>query len=194
MTPAQFIEWKKKVANMYMESPYLTQILNWTPEQYAEYIEDIAAQVKNKWCCSPFSKLRRKRGKFFVFVTLNFDEKTINQDTPLQIVTKITSWNCVQKYAYSFEWRDHEAETGLHAHLILLGDCGNITKNCKRLKGQFTELKKEYGTLLKYPVKFIQDKIDYINGLTFDQTKTDKKLFDDALRIKYNLLSVNNIN
>jgi len=194
MTPEQFIEWKKNMKDMYMESPYLNEILNWNQEEMQLYIEDCVEQLKSKWECVPFSKLCKKRGKHFVFVTLNYDEKSISKGTPLQIVSKITSWNCVQKYAYSFEWRDHEAETGLHAHLILVGDCGKITKNCKRLKGPFIDLKKEYGTLLKYPIKYIQDKVDYISGHTFEETKNDHKLKDDALRIKHNLLSFNNIN
>lgn len=194
MTPEQFIEWKKNMKDMYMESPYLDEILNWNKEEYDSIINDCVEQLKVKWECVPFSKLCKKRGCNFVFVTLNFDEKSITKGAPLQIVSKITTWKSIQSYAYSFEWRDHEAETGLHCHLVLVGDTSKIVKNCKRLKGPFIDLKKEYGTLLKYPMKYLHDKVDYISGKTFEETKNDHKLKDEALRIKHNLLSVNNIN
>ena len=193
MTPEQFIEWKKNMSDIYMSSPYLDEILEWSQEEYESFIVDCVEKFKVKWDCAPFNKLCKKRGKSFVFVTLNFNEKVITKGTPLQIVNKITSWQCVRKYAYSFEWRDHEAETGLHAHLILVGDCGAITRNCKRLKGPFTDLCEQYKTLLKYPMKYLSDKVDYISGKTFDETKNDKKAKDEELRIKHNLLSFNNI-
>lgn len=193
MTPEQFIEWKKNMTDIYMPSPYLDQILEWSQEEYKSFIENLVEECKQKWDCVPFSKLCKKRGKNFVFVTLNFNEKVITKGTPLQIVNKITSWQCVKKYAYSFEWRDHEAETGLHAHLILVGECKRITVNCKRLKGPFIELNEQYKTLLKYPMKYLQDKVDYISGKTFEETKNDHKSKDEELRIKHNLLSFNNI-
>ena len=194
MTPEEFNDWKKKLSDMYMESIHLSQIQNWTLEEYLSFVSECAAQLDSKWNCSPFSKLCKKRGSNFVFVTLNFDEKILSKEAPLQIVTKITTWKSIQRYAYSFEWRDHEAETGLHCHLVLVGNTSKIMQNAKRLKGPFIELKKEYGTLLKYPMKYLNDKVDYITGKTFEPTKTDHKSKDEALRQKYNLLSVNNIN
>lgn len=193
MTPEEFKHWKLNMTDMYMASPYLDEILNWTQEEHKAWVTECVEQLKSIWDCAPYSKLCKKRGKHFVFVTLNFDEKSITKGTPLQIVQKVTSWKVVNKYAYAFEWRDHESETGLHCHLILIGDCSKITKNCKRLKGPFSDLKKEYGTLLKYPMKYLKDKEDYISGKTFDPLKTDKKLLDEALRLKHNLLSVNNL-
>lgn len=193
MTPEEFKHWKLNMTDMYMASPYLDEIMKWTQEEHQAYVTECVEQLKTVWDCAPYSKLCKKRGKHFVFVTLNFDEKSITKGTPLQIVQKVTSWKVVNKYAYAFEWRDHEAETGLHCHLILIGNCSKITQNCKRLKGPFSDLKKEFGTLLKYPMKYLKDKEDYISGKTFDPLKTDKKLLDEALRLKHNLLSVNNI-
>ena len=186
-------QWKIKMQELYMPSIYLDKILNWTYDEKLAHIVDCVDKMISVWDSVPFNKLCKKRGTNFVFVTLNFDENKISKGTPLQIVQKIVSWESVNRYAYAFEWRDHEKETGLHAHLILVGNCGSIMKNCKRAKGPYIKLCKEYGTLLKYPMKFLSDKVKYINGETFEESKTAKKELDENLRIKNNLLSVNNL-
>lgn len=193
MTPDEFTEHKKKLQDIYMPNAYLDQILNWTLEQYTDHIKEMVEQLKVKWDCPPFSKLCKKKGKTFCFVTINFDEANLSKGTPLQIVQKICSWSPIHRFAYAFEWRDHDAETGLHCHLILVGNTKKIVQNLKKQKGPFIKLCKEYGTLLKYPIKFLSDKVKYINGETYDESKNDKKSRDDELRLKHNLLSVNNL-
>lgn len=193
MTPDEYEIYKKKLCDIYMPNAYLTEILNMTLDQYNVLLDECVQQLLVKWTCPPFSKLCKKKGKTFVFVTLNFDENNLSKGTPLQIVQKFCSWDCISKYAYAFEWRDHEKETGLHCHLIFVGNTKKIMQNLKRQNGPYTKLCKQFGTLLKYPEKYLNDKLNYIKGNTFDEMKTDKKQLDDALRLKYNLLSVNNL-
>ena len=133
-------------------------------------------------------KLKKMKGckKKLVFVTLNYDEKMVTPTGTVPYVKRILDHGKVtQAFAY-WEWRDTEAETGLHTHIVLQGETRRIVEMLKRTKGPFTRLCSEYNTVKKYPLKYWKDKCEY-NEITFDETKTNLKSEYDRLRIKYEL-------
>lgn len=133
-------------------------------------------------------KLKKMKGckKKLVFVTLNYDEKLVTPTGTVPYVKRILDHAKVtQAFAY-WEWRDTEAETGLHTHIVLQGETRRIVEMLKRTKGPFTRLCSEYNTVKKYPLKYWKDKCEY-NETTFDETKNNLKSQYERLRIKYEL-------
>jgi len=142
----------------------------------------------------------KSQGKF-VFVTLNFAEKLVTPEGTLQIVKNIISYNLIKK-AYAFwEWRDVKQETGLHCHLLLLGDSYkikrkllslNLTKSYSEASPlrPYTYLvyKKNTSTnLMLHPNKIWFDKINYCTGNTYCKEKDLLKESYPKLRLKYKL-------
>lgn len=124
-----------------------------------------------------------------VFLTINFDNKNIkNLDYYEQILLKIFSWNCIEKAVAAFEFRNSNPEQryGCHLHIICQGKTKYIKQNAKRFRGQFTQLCKQYFTLLEYPISYYEDKVKYISGQTFDEQKNDHKINDEIYRKKLN--------
>ena len=132
-------------------------------------------------------KQKKKSSKKMLFITLNWDEKLVTPTGTVDYVKKIITHPKVEKYYVAWEWRDHEKETGLHTHILLQGDTRQITQYCKRQKGPFIKLCSEFHTLKKYPIAFWEDKIEYVNGETYEEEKTEKKKGDSLLRKKYEL-------
>lgn len=135
----------------------------------------------NKW---------KKSKKKFLFVTLNFDEKMVTPTGTVAIVKKICNHPKVTDYKAYWEWRDVDAETGLHCHILLLGDTRRINEYLVRQKGPFTTLCSAFNTIKKYPILFWYDKINYCEGKTDSDDKNNLKSEYPRLRNKYNLQSL----
>ena len=142
-----------------------------------------------------------KGKKKFLFVTLNFDENLVTPGGTLYIVNSILDYKLITK-AYAFwEWRDVEAETGLHCHLLLLGDTYKIKRKLLSLNGSksyseatplrpynYLVYKKNTPTnLMIYPTNKWFDKINYCLGNTFSEEKDNLKIHYPRLRLKYKL-------
>lgn len=133
-------------------------------------------------------KNAKKSRKKLLFITLNFDEKLVTPTGTVDYVHKIIHHPKVTKYYVAWEWRDPEAETGLHAHIILISsDTRRIAEYCKRQKGPFIRLCSDFNTLLKYQINYWDDKVRYLNGDTDSEDKNIKKSVYPKLREKYNL-------
>lgn len=124
--------------------------------------------------------------KRLVFVTMNFDEKKIKPSGTIDFVKKILYHKDVVKGFAYWEWRDPLAETGLHCHIVLMGNTKRIIERCGRSNGPYIKLCSAYGTLRKYPAKYYNDKVAY-SFETNDVVKTEKKVHNVDLRIKYEL-------
>jgi len=129
----------------------------------------------------------KKSKKKMLFVTLNFDEKMVTPTGTVAIVKKICNHPKVTNYRAYYEWRDVDAETGLHCHILLQGDTRRINEYLVRQKGPFTTLCSAFNTIKKYPIMFWFDKISYCEGKTNSDDKNDLKSEYPRLRLKYNL-------
>lgn len=192
MTPLEWNEMKKKLLEIYIENTALSTILGWDNETYAKNVEETILGGKSKWSVGPFKNLKKRRTRYFHFITINYDPEVIStsKGDPLLLLKKMSGWSCVFKYAYAFEWRNHIEKTGLHCHVILQGETKYITRNIKYLQPiGYKPLCEKFGTLKKYPMKFLDDKLQYIQGNTFDTSKNMSKLGDPELRLEFNLPS-----
>lgn len=132
----------------------------------------------------------KKSKKKMLFVTLNFDETLVTPTGTVAIVKKICNHPKVTDYKAYWEWRDVDAETGLHCHILLQGDTRRINEYLGRQKGPFTTLCSAFNTVKKYPLYFWYDKIKYCEGITNSDDKNNLKSEYPKLRNKYNLLSL----
>lgn len=137
--------------------------------------------------------------KKLVFVTLSFDETLVTPTGTVPIVESLIANSNIHKAACFWEWRDPEAATGLHCHLVLIGETRRITEFLKRRNGPsiksspkrpYTKLCKEFKTLKLYPQRFFNDKVNYCLGETFKSDKNHKKSFYPELRKKHNLPNI----
>ncbi len=140
---------------------------------------------------------RSKKAQQVLFVTLNpKDNITHNMKKSninhLQEYINIILKTChISNYVYNFEWRNHDEESGLHCHMLLDGNLGKITQHLNRTKHKFHgridgSSGNNPGNYL-IPMGWWQDKINYMNGITEDEEKNNKKKKDKYLRKKYNL-------
>lgn len=129
----------------------------------------------------------KKSKKKMLFVTLNFDETMVTPTGTVAIVKKICNHPKVTNYRAYWEWRDVDAETGLHCHILLQGDTRRINEYLGRQKGPFTTLCSAFDTLLKYSLHFWFDKINYCEGKTNSDDKNNLKSEYPRLRLKFNL-------
>lgn len=192
MTPTEWNELKSKLLEVYIENAALMKILSWDSETYSHHCIEQCLNGKSKWNIGPFKNLKKRRTRYFHFLTINYNEDVISTSLgdPLLLLKKMAGWACVLNYAYAFEWRNHLEKTGLHCHVILQGETKYITRNCKSLKPiGYIKLCEKFNTLKKYPMKYLTDKIDYISGKTFDPSKSLSKLGDQKLRLEFNLPS-----
>jgi hypothetical protein len=132
----------------------------------------------------------KKSKKKMLFVTLNFDEKLVTPTGTVAYVKKICNHPKVTDYKAYWEWRDVDAETGLHCHILLQGDTRRINEYLGRQKGPFTTLCSAFNTIKKYPIHFWFDKINYCEGNTNSNDKNDLKSEYPKLRNKYSLQSL----
>jgi len=192
MTPLEWNEMKKQYLEIYIENSALLTLLSWDNETYIHNCSLAVLNGKSKWSTGPFKNLKKRRTRYFHFLTINYDEDVIStsKGSPLDLIKKLCGWACVMNYAYAFEWRNHIEKTGLHCHVILQGETKYITRNCKALKAiGHTQLCEKFNTMKKYPMKFLDDKIKYIQGETFNSLKTLAKQGDQILRVEFNLPS-----
>lgn len=192
MTPLEWNEMKCKLLEIYIENSALLTLLSWDAETYSHNCDIAILNGKSKWSVGPFKNLKKRRTRYFHFLTINYDPEVIStsKGDPLILIKKMCGWACVLNYAYSFEWRNHIEKTGLHCHVILQGETKYITRNCKSLKAVgYVQLCEKFNTMKKYPMKFLPDKIKYIQGETFNSLKTLAKQGDIALREEFNLPS-----
>lgn len=190
--PYDHEEWKSTMKLKYVDNWALREILEWDLDTKTKWL---SKRIENPWKSSPYKDLKKKRRSNFCFVTVNFDEKKVNNPTDAHdIIKTLLKTKFITNYAYSFEWRNHEQETGLHCHLILLGQVKYITRHLSTRKGPYTQLNKKFNTVKLYPMDYIKDKLDYIQGNTWDESKSSKKELDTLLRVKYNLPIINNLN
>lgn len=133
----------------------------------------------------------KKSKKKMIFVTLNFNEKLVTPTGTVPIVEKIIHHPKVTNYYAAWEWRDITSETGLHCHILLLGDTRRLIEFLKRQKGPFLKLTTNptgaYANIKKYSDTYWSDKVRYVNGETFDSNKNIKKSNYNKLREKYEL-------
>lgn len=162
----------------------------------AQLAVDYDAQaVENVERLAALKKMEKSKKKL-VFVTLNYNEKLVTPTGTVPYVTRILDHAKVtQGFAY-WEWRDTEAETGLHTHIVLQGDTRRIVEMLKRRQGPYIELKvdnpndkRKLHTIKKYPLKYWKDKCEY-NEVTFKETKNELKSDYERLRKKYNLPNI----
>lgn len=154
-----------------------------------------AQAVENVERLNALKKMEKSKKKL-VFVTLNYNEKIVTPTGTVPYVMRILDHDKVtQGFAY-WEWRDTEAETGLHTHIVLQGDTRRIVEMLKRRQGPYTELKvdkpnarPQLRTILKYPLKYWKDKCEY-NEFTFKENKNELKSDYERLRKKYNLPNI----
>lgn len=134
------------------------------------------------------AKLKKMKGskKKLVFVTLNYNEKLVTPTGTVPHVKRILDHDKVTQGIAYWEWRDPVKETGLHTHIVLQGDTRRIMEFCKRTKGPFIKLCKEFDTLLKYDLKYWNEKVAYADE-TFDSDKNEIKKHYKSLRLKYEL-------
>lgn len=129
----------------------------------------------------------KKSKKKMLFVTMNFDEKMVTPTGTVSIIKKICNHPKVTNYRAYWEWRDVDAETGLHCHILLQGDTRRINEYLVRQKGPFTTLCSAFNTVKKYPIHFWFDKINYCEGKTNSDDKDYLKSEYPRLRLKFNL-------
>lgn len=121
----------------------------------------------------------------FIFATFNWDEKMVTPTGTVPIIKKLLARDYVEKAYAAWEWRDPIKGTGLHTHVLLLGNTKTIKLYLKRQKGPHTKfINQEMKT---YPMKYWDDKIKYVNGDTFEQEKNDLKSHYEKLREEFNL-------
>lgn len=121
----------------------------------------------------------------FIFATFNWDEKLVTPTGTVPIVKKLIERKYVEKAYAGWEWRDPIKGTGLHTHVLLLGDNKEIRRYLRRLKGPHTPFVKN--EIKTYPGKFWNDKVKYINGETFDESKNELKSHYEKLRKELDL-------
>lgn len=130
-------------------------------------------------------KRTKREYKKLVFLTLNPDKENQNLKSIDKYIKKILKTKSILTYYYYYEWRNHDTTTnmyeGLHTHIILLGQTKKIIQHINRQKIPF------FKDIKKYPVTYLQDKINY-SSETFDPIKTLKKEKDKIARLYYNLL------
>jgi hypothetical protein len=174
---------------------YLDKVEN--REKLSDFVNDpLQMNVLEKKLLKHFKECKnaKKSKKKLLFITLNYDEKLVTPTGTVDYVHKIIHHPKVTKYYASWEWRDNEAETGLHTHIILIGeDTRRITEYCKRQKGPFTKLCSEYHTIKKYPINYWEDKIRYLEGDTNTDEKNELKKGYQRLREKYKLPTLKSI-
>lgn len=134
-------------------------------------------------------KKMKKSKKKLVFVTLNYNEKLVTPTGTVPFVKRILDHDKVTQGIAYWEWRDPVKETGLHTHIVLQGDTRRIMEFCKRTKGPFIKLCKDYDTLLKYDLKYWNEKVKYADE-TFDENKNEIKKHYKSLRLKYELPNI----
>lgn len=157
-----------------------------------DYDVQAVENVERLRCLKKMEKSKKK----LVFVTLNYNEKLVTPTGTVPYVMRILDHDKVtQGFAY-WEWRDTEAETGLHTHIVLQGDTRRIVEMLKRRQGPYIELKVDkpgdkikLHTIKKYPLKYWKDKCEY-NEHTFKETKNELKSDYERLRKKYNLPNI----
>lgn len=152
---------------------------------WKEYYENLSDQQP-----LPLPKISKQK---CLFITINFDNKNIKSSNYFtKILTKILSWNCIEKAQAAFEFRNEKEEEfyGCHLHIICQGKTKYIKQNAKRFKGKFTPLCSQYHTLLEYPIAYYDDKVKYISGETYDEEKNEHKKFDELYRKKFNMESL----
>ena len=151
-----------------------------------EYINMVQENMGNFEFIRYFHKLKNPDLKRkFIFATFNWDEKMVTPTGTVPIVKKLIQRTYVEKAYAAWEWRDTDKETGLHTHVLLLGNIKEIMRYLKRLKGPFTKFVNN--ECKKYPMKYWNDKIKYVNGETFDEEKNGLKKDYEKLREKYSL-------
>lgn len=137
--------------------------------------------------------------KKLVWVTLNWDEKLVTPTGTVPIVQSILENSNITKAACFWEWRDPEAATGLHCHLVLVGNTRRITEFLKRRNGKtlkatpkrpYTKLCKGFDNLKLCPLRWYSDKINYCLGKTNNEEKNAKKSLYDSLRKKFDLPNI----
>ena len=133
-------------------------------------------------------KIKKKtKGNYkkLVFLTLNPDSENQNLKSLDLWISKSLNSKSILTYYYYYEWRNHNpAENlfqGLHCHIILLGETKKIIQHINRQRYPF------FKDIKKYPLSYLQDKINYSSN-TFDEKKTIKKKNDKIAREYYNLL------
>ena len=175
---------KKAILDRFESNPSLTS--SWT--QYNDLHNSLWRLTK---------KSSKKSQKKCLWLTLNppFSEISgICADT-LHFAEMIVSSKNVSDFAYAFEWRDHQNQTGFHCHMLLNGNLPKIVQHIKRIKlknfvGRIDPKKGNKPGDYYIPLSWWDDKIRYFQGITDDPEKNKKKEKDCDLRKKYNLLNI----
>ena len=111
----------------------------------------------------------------------------IDEDDFIKRMEKFIESNSITKGFYTFEWKypdkckDHRQRHSIHFHGLLYGVMGKINFHIARQKEKYFHLNKKQKFWI-YDEEDIQDKLDYIQGRTIDQTKNAEKHLDKLSR------------
>lgn len=172
-------------------------LLQQNPHRYIEVYEALDNETRakldpihnsyEKW----YQEYKKDDGTKFLFITLNF-KPNMELETIKKLMDNIVAKKWVSRYYYSIEQRGNTKETageGLHVHLILT----NVNKPMSQIhKETYNTVKNYVGNKLHvdvktYPTKFLDEKLQYIQGLKWDSDKKEKTEMDKYFRLKNNL-------
>lgn len=111
----------------------------------------------------------------------------IDEEEFIKRMEKFIESNSITKGFYTFEWKypdkctDHRQRHSIHFHGLLYGVMGKVNFHIARQKEKYFHLNKKQKFWI-YDEEDIQDKLDYIQGRTIDQTKNAEKHLDKLSR------------
>lgn len=132
----------------------------------------------------------------YYFITVN-PKPDVKLDLFLKLLGNFVKRKPVVDYSYVIEQRgetEADAGVGFHAHLLVSWN-RNMTKKVRQYAGE--TFKRVIGSnnnniinINKIPKEFWNDKLDYMNGLKWDEEKESKLKIDKIFREQNNILHI----
>lgn len=172
-----FEKWTKLMSSKY---------INWIPITQKHKTQ----LIENDLYYEYLKNLKKKISPKIVWLTIR--PKKCDEYEFKEFVEKILNWKCVENYYCAYEWKHNEESSGLHAHILLEGQNKRILENIRK-KSKVNTFKKIgkcmfFAKLINRDL--LQDKIDYVNGKTWEDEKNEHKKSDSFYRKKYGMPNI----
>lgn len=145
-------------------------------ESLKKYIKILKKKYGKSWSCKE------------VFVTYKPPECDGTVDKVKKVIDKLLQCKNIETAYGQYEWRNHDKETGLHAHIMCriteLKLFNDSMKNRKKDKIKWDFV---YNNTRK---SWFNDKVKYMEGDTESPEKNEKKLLDKKLREKFGVEAI----
>lgn len=100
-------------------------------------------------------------------------------------IDKFMKANCIESAFWVYEWKykeidNYKSSYGIHMHSILIGENKKINQHIKRQHEMYFNCNPGQKVLIKK--SYVQDKIDYMTGITWEEEKNLEKINNNNKR------------